>query len=43
VEKITATFYVYDPGDDPFGDAPLYTFPRPDHYGYRMKVDVTAP
>ena len=43
VEKITATFYAYAPDADPSVDAPLYTFPQPDHYGYRMKVDVPAP
>ena len=43
VEKITATFYAYAPDADPFEDAPLYTIPQADHYGYRMKVDVPAP
>jgi len=43
VEKITATFYAYAPDADPSVDAPLYTFPQPDHYGYRMKVDMPAP
>jgi len=43
VEMITATFYAYAPDADPFVDDPLYTFPQPDHYGYRMKVDVPTP
>ena len=43
VEKITATFYAFAPDADPFVDAPLYTFPQLDHFGYRIKVDVPAP
>ena len=42
VEKITATFYAYEPWQDPYKDEPFAVLPQPDHDGYRMKVDLPA-
>jgi len=42
VEKITATFYAYEPWQDPYKDEPFAVLPQPDHFGYRMKVELPA-
>ena len=36
VELVTATFEVYAPNANPFGDEPLLVLPQAPHYGYRM-------
>jgi hypothetical protein len=40
VELITATFYAYAPNANPYTDLPFATLPQPDHYGYRMHVEL---
>lgn len=42
VEKVTATFYAYEPWQNPYTDVPFLTVEQPDHYGYLMKAERPA-